>query len=71
MVMLAWPSEQPKTTDKLQKTFCLSVGRLQIDYNKTTKKLQRNYKKRDRLQRDYKKTTDKLQNSIDPFLRVL
>ncbi|MBY8619171.1 hypothetical protein, partial [Escherichia coli] len=30
-----------KTTDKLQKTFCLSVGRLQIDYNKTTKKLQK------------------------------
>ncbi len=67
MVMLAWPSEQPKTTDKLQKTFCLSVVRLQIDYNKTTNKLQ----KRDRLQIDYNKTTDKLQNSIDPFLRVL
>ena len=60
MVMQAWPSEQPKTTDKLQKTFCISDGRLQ-----------KNYKNRGRLLIDYKKTTDKLQNSIDPFLRVL
>ena len=37
MVMLACPSEQPKTTDKLQKTFCISDGRLQENYKKTTK----------------------------------
>ncbi len=54
MVMLAWPSEQPKTTDKLQKTFCLSVGRLQIDYNKTTKKLQKTWKTTNRLQEYYR-----------------
>ena len=43
MVMLAWPSEQPKTTDKLQKTFCISDGRLQKNYKKTTDKLQSNW----------------------------
>ena len=47
MVMQAWPSEQPKTTDKLQKTFCISDGRLQ-----------KNYKNRGGLLIDYKKTTD-------------
>ncbi len=44
MVMLACPSEQPKTTDKLQKTFCISDGRLQKNYKKTTDKLQSNYR---------------------------
>ena len=60
MVMLACPSEQPKTTDKLQKTFCISDGRLQ-----------KNYKNRGGLLIDYKKTTDKLQSNYritsDPF----
>lgn len=44
MVMLACPSEQPKTTDKLQINYKKRFALVMADYKKTTHKLQSNYR---------------------------